>query len=701
MRIFFSRIKQYRQLLLSVVFFSLFSFSVNLFAAPYAPGATLNPSCAPGSGVDCTVAPVAIGNTVSGATAGSILFAGASGVLAQDNSSLFWNDASNRLGIGTATPAYMLSVGSRTIGSVAYAGVGIDDATIGGTFTGVQTTTYIIQIDSQGGDTYSVTKNGDTISSGNTITLGADTIDNGLTVTFGADTGHDLTDTWTFTVTVTGDVSSSSVYRTGSHFFGTQEITGSNLYLGNGSFAGVTSSTDNTFIGINAGMSATGGAENTYIGSGAGQSIVLGTSNSLFGKAAGGSLTSASGNTFIGSEAGNNITSGASRVALTGTFSTAIGYRSAVGPTTNYATAIGYAAGAPYDYSIAIGSHSVTTAANQLVIGGSSSDVAITDIYFGNGVTVGGPSAVSDVTINGSAPSTSTNNRAGGNITLAGGKGRGNGAGGSVIFSTSDAGASGTTLQSLTEKMRLSAAGFLGIGDTSPDYMLDVVRATDGIVAEFSDDNATCTLDPDDVGGLTCSSDRTLKTNIRSESGSLQKVLALRPARYSWINNPESEHIGFIAQEVQEIYPEFISEFKNGTLGVNYSSFTPVIVGAIQEMHIKLEGVSNYISGNTSIFDQLIAGILSLKELIADKVTTKELCLEDVCIDKSQLEQLLHQGGAVPSAPASPTEVPVATPGEVVVEPVPESIEDQAVSPEPAPEPLLEVPEPQPEPVVE
>ena len=53
---------------------------------------------------------MAIGDAVTGATSGSVLFAGASGVLAQDNASLFWDDTNNRLGIGTSSPGAKLDV---------------------------------------------------------------------------------------------------------------------------------------------------------------------------------------------------------------------------------------------------------------------------------------------------------------------------------------------------------------------------------------------------------------------------------------------------------------------------------------------------------------------------------------------------------------------------------------------------------------
>lgn len=44
---------------------------------------------------------VAIGGSIGSATAGSVLFAGAAGVLAQDNANFYWDDTNDALGIGT------------------------------------------------------------------------------------------------------------------------------------------------------------------------------------------------------------------------------------------------------------------------------------------------------------------------------------------------------------------------------------------------------------------------------------------------------------------------------------------------------------------------------------------------------------------------------------------------------------------------
>ena len=59
-----------------------------------------------------TTLPVAKGGTGTGTafTAGSVVFAGASGVYTQDNANLFWDNTNDRLGIGMSSPAERLDV---------------------------------------------------------------------------------------------------------------------------------------------------------------------------------------------------------------------------------------------------------------------------------------------------------------------------------------------------------------------------------------------------------------------------------------------------------------------------------------------------------------------------------------------------------------------------------------------------------------
>jgi hypothetical protein len=114
-----------------------------------------------------------------------------------------------------------------------------------------------------------------------------------------------------------------------------------------------------------------------------------------------------------------------------------------------------------HPYSVGLGKHARTTGSYQFVYGGPDSDsmatynATISDIYFGSGIQRNQSVGVGlSYTINGSG--IYGNNYAGGNITIAGGKGTGAGTPGSILFSTAAALGSGTTLQSLSEKARIA-----------------------------------------------------------------------------------------------------------------------------------------------------------------------------------------------------------------------------------------------------
>lgn len=71
-----------------------------------------------------------VGTTDTDATPGSVFFAGAAGVIQQDNANFFWDDGNNYLGIGTAAPNNFLCIGGAVPAPLA--GVDATLAIVGG-----------------------------------------------------------------------------------------------------------------------------------------------------------------------------------------------------------------------------------------------------------------------------------------------------------------------------------------------------------------------------------------------------------------------------------------------------------------------------------------------------------------------------------------------------------------------------------------
>jgi len=91
-------------------------------------------------------------------------------------------------------------------------------------------------------------------------------------------------------------------------------------------------------------------------------------------------------------------------------------------------------------------------------------------------------------------------------------------------------------------------------------------------------------------GVYTNNSDLRLKKNISTLENQLDKVMKLRPTRYQFKNQEGSNYsLGLIAQEVQKIIPDIVKQVtemeEDGTdyLGIGYSEFIPVLIGAIQD----------------------------------------------------------------------------------------------------------------------
>lgn len=92
-------------------------------------------------------------------------------------------------------------------------------------------------------------------------------------------------------------------------------------------------------------------------------------------------------------------------------------------------------------------------------------------------------------------------------------------------------------------------------------------------------------------GVLVQNSDLRLKTNIHLLSNSLAGILALSGYHYQWkdANRDGGVHIGLLAQEVKERFPELVVADDQGILSVNYQGLVPVLIEAVKEQHKMIE----------------------------------------------------------------------------------------------------------------
>jgi hypothetical protein len=86
-------------------------------------------------------------------------------------------------------------------------------------------------------------------------------------------------------------------------------------------------------------------------------------------------------------------------------------------------------------------------------------------------------------------------------------------------------------------------------------------------------------------GTVSAASDINLKKDIFTVENAIDKVKNLRGVNFTYIKNDEKS-MGVIAQEIQEIIPEVVTN-NNGTLTVNYCALAGVFIEAIKEMSLK------------------------------------------------------------------------------------------------------------------
>jgi hypothetical protein len=149
---------------------------------------------------------------------------------------------------------------------------------------------------------------------------------------------------------------------------------------------------------------------------------------------------------------------------------------------------------------------------------------------------------------------------------------------GAFVVYTNNATGTGPTPTGLAERMRVDYRGYLGLGDSTPSYQIDVngtIRATGDVIAY---------------------SDRRVKDNIETIENGLEKVTKLRGVSYTRNDiEDDTTKIGVIAQEVLEVLPEVVKQDDRGKYSVSYGNMAGLFIEAIKELKAEIEELKKQI----------------------------------------------------------------------------------------------------------
>jgi hypothetical protein len=100
------------------------------------------------------------------------------------------------------------------------------------------------------------------------------------------------------------------------------------------------------------------------------------------------------------------------------------------------------------------------------------------------------------------------------------------------------------------------------------------------------------------TGSITANSDVRLKKNIERIENALQKVSEISGYTYNTIYD-EDRHAGVIAQEIDKVLPEIVNKGNDGLMGVEYGNISALLIEAIKDLKKDNESLRAIVEGLT------------------------------------------------------------------------------------------------------
>ena len=214
---------------------------------------------------------------------------------------------------------------------------------------------------------------------------------------------------------------------------------------------------------------------------------------------------------------------------------------------------------------------------------------------------------------------------------------------GELAFMTRNAG-------NLAETVRLTAAGNVGIGSTTPWRKLSVTGTVgfDGLTANFGAGSLCLTANKEvvynDASENCTSSLRATKHDINPlVVDALSQVLTLQPVSFIYNEGNGRTRFGFIAEDTAAVDPHLTTYNADGALtGIDDRSIIAILVGAVKDLANKLSDTAH-----------LVIERLTAKLVHSDRVETTELCVGSTCVTEEQFNSVFSNQSAAADAPSS------------------------------------------------
>lgn len=387
-----------------------------------------------------------------------------------------------------------------------------------------------------------------------------------------------------------------------------------NVFMGNSSGFNNTSGFENTFIGLSSGYSNSSGNKNVYVGKNAGYNNQSGSQNVFIGEGAGAIGTSGSQNVLIGLSAGANNTS------IGNVF---VGWNAGLSNTTGNNNAF-FGLGAGY---------SNTTAGYNTFIGfsaGFNTQSGYWNTYVGADAARYNPAGIGNVVMGMSASYATTS---GSYNTIIGTNAAANLASGSnnIVIGAGAAGnLTGFSNRLFIDNSPGDYQSTLIYGEMDNNYLRFNGNVTINrlnysgyglIVGHVAGQSPTWDAlyvygNAYATGTFFSASDERWKKDIVEIPSVLDKLDELHPVYYNWrkeeyidMDFSDKRQMGFIAQEVEKLFPEMVTKDHNGYLQLDYSRMTVILLQAVKEQQSLIESrdleIQQLRAGLQSLIDEM------------------------------------------------------------------------------------------------